>query len=267
MRSKSRRTKRRRSGSTAWIAGTVAIVVVLSGILVLTVLDRHSTSGANTAPKYADQATNQAGDHWHTYLAVNVCGEWLDPMPEFEKPYDNPNSGFNAGLHSHGDGFVHTHPFQPSEAGGNATIAKFFDYGGWSISSDSIDLGGSNSTHGQWPGPASAPKRTTWKAGDTCPFGPDKGEKVDMTWYVDGKQMTGNPADRRQKNGETVAVYFLPEGAETPFPPGACAAFDNISDTTLKVLSKRSPCRATESTTTTAPAAATTTAPAGTSTP
>jgi hypothetical protein len=274
MRSKSRRTKRRRSGSTAWIAGTVAIVVVLSGILVLTVLDRQGTSGANTAPRYADEATGQTGDHWHTYVAVDVCGEWLDPAPEFEKPYDNPNSAFNAGLHSHGDGLLHTHPFQASEAGDNATVGKFLDYGGWSLSADSIDLGGSNATHPQWPGPASAPQTTTWQSGDTCSFGPDKGEKVQMTWYVDGEKMSGDPSDYRQRNGETIAVYFLPKGADTPFPPSACSAFSEIGDLgTSGLLSKRSPCGTAETTTTapgattTLPGDTTTTAPASTSTP
>ena len=271
MRSKYRKPKRRRNGSTAWMAATIAIVIVLSGVLVLTVLDRNSTSGANTAPKYADQATGQAGDHWHTYFAVNVCGEWLDPMPKFEKPWDNANGAFNAGLHSHGDGFIHTHPFQPSEGGSNATVAKFFDYGGWTLTADSIDLGGASSDttnlHGQWKGPASDPKQTKWQSGDTCPFGQYKGEKVEMTWYVDGKQMTGNPADYHQQNGETIAVYFLPKGAEKPFPPNACTAFENISDSALKVLSKNSPCRAVESTTTTVPGDTTTTAPATTSTP
>jgi hypothetical protein len=263
MRSKYRKPKRRRSGSTAWIAATIAIVVAFTGILIFTVADRHGAS-ANTAPQYVDQAAGTAGDHWHTYFAVDVCGEWLDPMPKFEKPYDNPNSTFNAGIHSHGDGLIHTHPFQPSEGGQHATIGKFMSYGGWSLSSDSIDLGGANSTHPQWPGPASAPTKTTWKAGDTCPFGQYKGQKVEMTWTVDGKKQSGNPSDYHQQNGETVAVYFLPKGAETPFPPGACAAFANISDATLKVLSKSSPCRAAASTTTTT--APTDTAPA-TSTP
>jgi hypothetical protein len=268
MRSKYRKPKRRRSGSTAWIVATLVIVLAFTGILVLTVADRHSSSaGANEAPKYADQTTGQAGDHWHTYLGVNVCGEWLDPMPKFEKAWDNASANFNAGIHSHGDGLIHTHPFQSSEAGTNATIGKFFEYGGWKISESSIDLGGSSSDpnlHTQWPGPASAPKKTTWSAGESCPFGQYKGEKTQMTWYVDGEQQSGNPADHNQKNGETIAVYFLPKGAEKPFPPGACSAFDNISDSALKILSKKSPCRATESTTTTAPA---TTAPATTSTP
>jgi len=278
MRSKYRKPKRRRSGSTAWIVATLVIVLAFTGILVLTVADRQSNSaGANEAPKYADQATGVAGDHWHTYLGVNVCGEWLDPMPKFEKPWNNASANFNAGIHSHGDGLVHTHPFQSSEGGTNATLGKFFDYGGWGLTADSIDLGGSSNDpnlHTQWPGPASDPTKTKWSTGDTCPFGQYKGEKVEMTWYVDGKKMSGNPADFRQQNGETVAVYFLPKGADTPFPPGACAAFDAITDAATKVLSKKSPCRATESTTTTAPGATSdtvpttdTTAPASTSTP
>lgn len=273
MRSKYRKPKRRRSGSTAWIVTTLVIVLAFTGILILTVADRHSSSaGANESPKFADQATGTAGDHWHTYLGVNICGEWLDPMPKFEKPWNNSSANFNAGIHSHGDGLIHTHPFQDTEGGTNATIGKFFDYGGWGLTESSIDLGGASSDtvnlHGQWPGPASDPKKTKWAAGDTCPFGQYKGEKVEMTWYVDGKQMSGNPADYRQQNGETVAVYFLPKGAETPFPPSACSAFENISDATIRVLSKKSPCRAVESTTTTAAPGATTdtTAPA-TSTP
>jgi hypothetical protein len=261
MRSKYRKPKRRRSGSTAWIVATLVIVLAFTAVLVLTVADRQSNSaGANEAPKYA--TSSQAGDHWHTYLGVNVCGEWLDPPPQFEAVYDNSN--IQPGIHSHGDGLIHTHPYVASEAGTNATVGKFFSYGGWSISADSIDLGGANSTHPQWPGPASAPTKTKWSAGETCPFGQYKGEKIQMTWYVDGEQQTGNPADHNQKNGETIAVYFLPKGAEKPFPPDACSAFANISDSSLKIVSKKSPCRASESTTTTAPA---TTAPATTSTP
>ena len=271
MRSKYRKPKRRRGGSSAWLAATTVIVLVFVLILVLTVVDRRgSSAGANTKPQYADQASGTAVDHWHTYLGVNVCGEWLDPMPKFEKPFNNPTSNFNAGIHSHGDGLIHTHPFQSSEGGANATIGKFFDYGGWSISSDSLDLGSGSTDpnlHAQWPGPASDPKKTTWSAGDTCPFGQYKGQKVEMTWYVDGVQQSGNPSDYHQQNGETIAVYFLPKGAEKPFPPGACAAFQNISDAALKVLSKKSPCRATAATTTTPGATTDTTAPATTSTP
>ena len=223
--------------------------------------------GGNSAgsgpPRAVNQATNTPGDHWHTALDVNVCGQWLDPPPAFEKPYDSPNQVANAGIHSHGDGLIHTHPFVVSEEGNNATIGKFFGYGGWGLSSDSIDLGGANAAHTQWKGPASDPKKTTWSNGDVCPSGQYKGQKVQLTWAVDGKTKTGNPADYHQQDGETLAIYLLPKGAELPFPDQACTSFAQISDqNTAAVLSKASPCRSETSTT----APATTTAPP-TSTP
>ena len=68
------------------------------------------------------------------------------------------------------------------------------------------------------------------------------------------------------KDGETLAVYFLPKGAEHEFPPDACTAFSEISDGATANLSKKSPCIAIDATTTTLPAATTTTVPAATST-
>ncbi len=204
-----------------------------------------------------------AGDHWHTALDINICGEWLDNPPAFEKPADNPNQAANAGIHSHGDGLIHTHPFVVSEEGKNATIGKFFSYGGWGLSSDSIDLGGSISTDTptQWPGPKSAPTKTKWSNGDVCPFGQYKGEKVQLTWAVDGKQHRGNPADYHQQDGQTVAIYLLPKGADMPFPEAACTAFSNISDQSYAALSKDSPCRSQATTTTTPGGTTATTAP------
>jgi hypothetical protein len=263
MRSRYRKPKRKRSGSFGW---NVAIaVVVIVGIVAVFLVRGGGDSAGSGPPRAVDQAANEPGDHWHTALDVNICGEWLDPAPAFEKPYGSPNQVANAGIHSHADGLIHTHPFVVAEEGNNAVLGKFFDYGGWSLSSDSIDLGGANAAHTQWPGPESAPKRTSWSNGDTCSFGQYKGEKVQLTWAVDGKKKTGDPADYHMKDGETVAIYMLPKGADMPFPPGACTSFAEISDQNTAVLSKNSPCRAIDATTTTLPAA-TTTVPAATST-
>ena len=263
MRSKYRKPKRKRSGSFGW---NVAIAVVLIvGVVSVFLVRGGSDSAGSGPPRAVDQAANEPGDHWHTALDVNICGEWLDPAPAFEKPYGSPNQVANAGIHSHADGLIHTHPFVVAEEGNNAVLGKFFDYGGWSLSSDSIDLGGANAAHTQWAGPESAPKRTSWSNGDTCPFGQYKGEKVQLTWAVDGKKKTGNPADYHMKDGETVAIYMLPKGADMPFPPAACTSFNEISDQNSAILSKNSPCRAIDATTTTLPAA-TTTVPAATST-
>jgi hypothetical protein len=253
MRSKYRKPKRRRGGSMGW---NVAIAVVVIVGVVAVVLTRGSTNSAGSGPPRApDQAANVAGDHWHTAFQVDVCGEWLSAQPQFETPASNPNQATNVGIHTHGDDLIHTHPFVASEAGNNATLGKFADYGGWSVSSDSIDA---------WTGPQSKPAQTSWSNGDTCPFGQYQGEKGVLTWAVDGKQRSGNPSDYHMHDGETLAIYFLPKGAEQPFPPAACAAFANISDNATAVLSKHSPCLSQATTTTTPDGATSTTAPATT---
>jgi hypothetical protein len=193
---------------------------------------------------------------------VNICGEWLAAEPQFEKPADNPNQVANVGIHTHGDNLIHTHPFVVAEEGNNARLSKFADYGGWSVSADSIDA---------WVGPESKPKQTEWSNGDTCTFGEYKGEPGRVSWAVDGEARTGNPADYKMTDGETLAIYFLPKGAEKPFPPDACTEFATISDVPSATLSENSPCRETLATTTTVPTATapgetTTTAPGASTT-
>ncbi len=255
MRSRYRKPKRKRGGSFGWNV-TIAVLVVVGVVAVFLVRGGGDSAGSGP-PRAADAASNEPGDHWHTAFQVNICGEWLTAQPLFEKPADNPNQQANVGIHTHGDNLIHTHPFVVSEEGDNAKLALYAEYAGWSVSSDSIDA---------WVGPKSKPKQTEWSNGDTCPFGQYKGQKGELSWEIDGKARTGNPSDYHMQDGETLAIYFLPKGADKPFPPDACSAFANISDSATAVLSKNSPCRAIDATTTTAPGATTTTAPAATTT-
>jgi hypothetical protein len=255
MRAKYRKPKRRRSGSMAWNVAIAAIVVI--GIVAVVLTRSGSESGAGSgSPRAANQGTGEPGDHWHTYLGVNVCGEWLANVPAFEAPVGSPAGSQNAGIHSHGDGLIHTHPFRQSEEGRNATLGKFAEYADFSVSADSIDA---------WTGPPSAPNRTEWANGDTCTFGEYKGQEGRVVWAVDGSPRTGDPSDYRQKDGETIAIGFLPKGVDLPFPEAACAAFQTITDQNAAVIeSPKSPCRTLGSTTTTVPSAETSTsAPAG----
>ena len=218
MRSKYRKPKRRRSGSFGW---NVAIATVIIVGVVAVVLTRGGGDSAGSGPPHAaDQATNQPGDHWHTALGVNICGEWLDPAPAFEKPSAARTRCANAGIHSHGDGLIHTHPLRASEEGNNATLGKFVDYGGWSVSSDSIDLAGRTT-----PTPSGRARRRSEEdlveQRRHVPVRQVQGQEVQLTWAVDGKTKTGNPADYHQQDGETIAIGFLPKGAEHAVPgPG-----------------------------------------------
>ena len=55
-------------------------------------------------------------DHWHAYLGVNVCGTWL-PERARRSRTGRTKPSVRAGLHSHGDGLMHIHPFSSDEAG------------------------------------------------------------------------------------------------------------------------------------------------------
>jgi hypothetical protein len=236
-----------------WNIAIAAVVLVGVLLVVITVSGSSSSDGGSGPPRAANATTGQPGDHWHTYLGVNICGEWLPPVPAFEQPVGT--SGLNnAGIHSHGDGLIHTHPFVASEEGTNATLGKYAGYGAWSVSSDSIDA---------WAAPAGAPNQKSWSNGDKCTFGDYKGQPGRIVWAIDGKPRTGNPSDYHQQDGATISIGFLPKGVDLPFPPDACSAFANITDqNSAAILTPGSPCRSQGAATTTVPGA--TTPPAST---
>jgi hypothetical protein len=187
---------------------TAVIVVVGVVLVVFTVADRKSTADARP----------RIGDHWHAYLGVNVCGDWLAPAPQFEQRANQ--AGVTAGLHSHGDGLLHFHPFASDESGDKATLGRFMEYGGWDLSSSGFTL---------WD---SQPHEN----GDKCGSGADA-KPAELQWALGhygkpwtGKPQSGNPADYNPKNGDIIAVYMLPEGEKLTEPPDAEKALTNIQD-------------------------------------
>lgn len=204
---RSRARRPRKGGSRAWLVATIGIVVVGVLLIVFSRADRHDASAVSP----------RIGEHFHAYLGVNICGEWLSNAPEFHQR--DGDSRLNAGIHSHGDGLIHLHPFSSDEAGEKATLGRFMDYGGWSISSDEIKA---------WDG---MPHRN----GQECTGAtPGKGE---IQWKVGrhnepwpAKARTGNPADYRPKNGDIVAIYFVPKGSPLDQPPAANSSLDSIED-------------------------------------
>jgi hypothetical protein len=194
------RKPKRRGGSFGWNVGIALIAVLGIALLIWTVSSRRSS--AEAAPRAANQATGEAGDHWHASLDVYLCTEWLTtPAPEFETKADSGD--VRVGIHSHGDGLVHIHPFNSSESGENATLGRFLEYGGWSVSSTSFDL---------WDGPDGQPVQKN--NGDECTMPDGSKKKGTLTWYVNGKKRSGNPADYRPKDQDRIALVFAPEGTE-----------------------------------------------------
>jgi hypothetical protein len=60
-------------------------------------------------------------DHWHSAYSVYVC-DGLDPSV-----FDNDSTDDRTGIHTHGDGLIHIHPFVSTVTGQYATLGAFFN--------------------------------------------------------------------------------------------------------------------------------------------
>jgi hypothetical protein len=193
-------------------------VIVIVGIGLI-VFSRGDTGSAGVPPQPGNPTTGEAGDHWHSAFAVNICGQWIDPPSEFETQPDNPN--VNVGVHTHGDGFIHIHPFSRSEGGDNATLGRFLEYGGFGVSEDSINFG---EDAARWPGVAADPEKREWSNGDECPPGTTMAGRTGVVkWSINCTDRSGNPADYKLKDLQVLALAFLPENEPIGVPPNASA--------------------------------------------
>ena len=92
----------------------------------------------------AENAMPQVGDHFHAEYSVSVCGQ-------VQKDYDYSQGG----IHTHGEGSIHLHPENSTEAGGNATLARFMAGTGGRLTNSLIVL----------------PSGISYEDGDECPDG------------------------------------------------------------------------------------------------
>jgi len=98
----------------------VALVVVLGSLLVVWArTDREATS----APR--------VGDHWHSAYDIYVCDGYRSKIVL----ETDPN-----GIHSHGDGLLHIHPFNKLASGRDAVLGEFFSAFGGRIDDASVVL-------------------------------------------------------------------------------------------------------------------------------
>jgi hypothetical protein len=170
----------------------------------------RSTSPTPVGPFLASSG-HTTDTHWHAALGVYDCDHWLGdstgqgiwnwPYATSQgQPGQAANTNAYAGLHSHDDGIIHMEPAVSAEAGKNATVGLYFDYGGWKLSSTGFSFLGTTRNNGDQCG--NAPGTLQWATG-----------KWDGTA---GKQkltvQTGNPAKYKLYNDNIVVIAFLPPG-------------------------------------------------------
>jgi hypothetical protein len=177
------RVKTKSSRSSRGFMVVVAVIFVL-GVALIALAKNDSTSSAKgPGPRI--------NDHWHAAIGVNLCGTWQANLPQYES---------STGLHSHGDGFMHMHPFSAAGAGGNATVGLFYSQAGDKVSAGQVKFA-----------------KQTYKNGDTCDSLDKKPGLV--RWSVNGQEKTGNPGRFVPNDRDVVAIAFLPKGVDIGTPP------------------------------------------------
>ena len=113
---------KQRKHNWAFPAGIAAIVII--GALVVFFARQDNQTAAAVSP-----TTN---DHWHAAFGIYVCDAFLSAVA------DGPTD--TMGIHTHGDGIIHIHPFQGGSAGNNAKMSVFGDQVGMSFSGSSFTM-------------------------------------------------------------------------------------------------------------------------------
>jgi hypothetical protein len=165
---KASRSKRRRaavryakrSRQNSWWYALTAIVVIVGIALVVYA---KATTPTPVGPYVANQNNpldpHNRDSHWHAALGVWNCDHWVGSDPSnglWQWPAATPtgsparagDTNIYAGLHSHADGIIHMEPLVDAEAGRGATIGKYFEYGGWNVSSTGYNFVGTKAQNG-----------------------------------------------------------------------------------------------------------------------
>ena len=182
----------------AFPIGIAAIVLV--GALLVIFARGANEEQASAAPR--------VGDHIHVAYGIYVCDAFLpalsDTVPD------------TSGLHTHGDGIAHVHPFANGSSGKNATLSKWGETVGLQVSSDSFTVNGTEYADGyDCSGQPAQVALYVWPPDD-----PDADPEV-ITSDIGGFRLDN---DR-----QLVTLAVVPEGTDVPRPESA-GELDQLSD-------------------------------------
>jgi hypothetical protein len=117
---------------------SIAIVVALGLLLIVYARQSSRTRAAASAPLVNGVAADgtPTGDHWHAAYGIYGCDKFLTPIQVQTDEFD----GTPIGIHTHGDGAIHIHPYTNAAAGSRATTGWFFKTTGMKMTSKKMEL-------------------------------------------------------------------------------------------------------------------------------
>ena len=212
---------------------TIGLVVVVGLLLVLFTRDRRN---ADAFPR-----ANQ--DHVHAAIDIYTCvpdpgatdpttsttaapsttqANASDVHGEYQP--DPQDVGEDAlGIHSHGDGLIHIHPFTDSAAGRKATLGIFLDQVGVSMTNDTLTL----------------PSGTTFTEGTTKCEGGKDGELQVAKWDQVENAARGDKPNQiftegfdkiRLGENQSLTIAFMPAGSTIPAKPDVAQRIATVTD-------------------------------------
>jgi len=177
--------------STAGLGAILALTLAACG-------GGTSTTSASTQQGSAASSGSgpQVGDHWHAAYGIYSCDHFLTPLQ---------NVTDVDGVHTHGDGIIHVHPFNSNATGSNANLATFAKAAGLTITDTEI----------------SSPELTALKAGDDC-----HGQPVHLevaVWDAPGAATprivtSGLAKVAITHDREVITIAAVPVGVAVPQP-------------------------------------------------
>lgn len=183
-------------GKTPWGWYSAISVVVILGIVIL-VMSRNETQ-ERVGARAEERPTTD--DHWHTAYGFYFCDQFLGQLSD--------NGRDPKGVHTHGDGIIHVHPFSHAASGKRAILDVFFETMGVDVTQESV----------KYPG-------RTVRNGDKC--GDKEGE---VTVWVNGERYEGDPGRIHFEDRQQIVWAFAPKGTEIPKTPSSAPTLDNLSD-------------------------------------
>jgi hypothetical protein len=181
--------------SYAWPMTMGAVVIAGVVLIVLTV------SGGDNAVAGAPRIDE---DHWHAAYGIYNCKAYTAPLKDISD--QDP-----LGIHTHGEGLMHMHPFSPRSEGKGANLFHFGEQTGMKVTDTSLKT-----------------PKVSVKNGDKCGGKPGHVELVTWSNPADKtpKVIRKNIADYAPKDQSVWALAFVADGQTVPMPPSVTGLAD-----------------------------------------
>ena len=199
------RTKVRRQSGLVF---PVSLVLVLVIGLLLIAYSRHAVRNTVQTPP-------TTADHWHEAYGFYICNAFKPNITNANETAGSADYDLfrQTGIHTHGDGVIHVHPYSSAGTGKNAKLGTWFKQVGVKITDTSLQL-------------PTELGSTKVKNGDDCQGKPGKLQVTvwdNAEGAGDGKKyVTDFNNIRFTKNGMGLSIAFVPDDVTAiPKPPSA----------------------------------------------